>query len=353
MSLYPNINIIFLIWVIALAAVVNFALFSVPPSGKFSPGFINTLAYWDGGHFISIAQHGYSEKFQYAFFPLYPILINLLNKFINNYIYSAILINFSCIYLSLHLFFKLIAKDFSKKLAETAVLFLLFFPTSFFFLAAYSESLFFLLTILAFYFLRQGKLFWATVAVMLVSSTRITGLAVVFALLLEVQLRGGINKKNWFVLLSPLGFFIYCWYLFIQTSDPFYFLTAESYWQRQLSIPGVSLWEGINALLKGLVSGSNYMIILDLTATIFGLGLILRSFRFLPLSYCVFGLLSILLPLFTSSLTSMPRFVLSVFPLFITLSLIENKFIKIGYSVFGLIFLGLLTALFVSGYWVS
>ena len=352
MRIYPNINTVFFIWVVALILIANFGLFSIPQSGKFSPDFISALTNWDGRHFISIAQFGYLEKFQYAFFPLYPILINYLNKIIDNYSATALFISISCSYLALHFLFKLISIDFSKQVAEKTILFTLFFPVSFFLFMAYSEGLFFLLAILTFYFLRQNRLLAATIAAVLIGATRITGLAVIFAFILEVILTQGINRRNWFILLSPLGFFIYCLYLFIQTSEPFYFITAETHWQRQLTIPGISLWDGINSLLRQPLTGQ-YMLILDLVAAIFGLGLILRSFRFLPVPYSIFGLLSILLPLFTSSLTSMPRFLLPIFPIFLTLALVKNKFIILGFEIISLMFLGLLTVLFVSGYWVS
>ena len=44
-----------------------------------------------------------------------------------------------------------------KKIAEKVILALLFFPTSFYFLTAYSEGLFFFLIVATFYFLRHNR----------------------------------------------------------------------------------------------------------------------------------------------------------------------------------------------------
>ena len=80
MKFYPSVTIIVLIWILSVSMI-----FFIGKEGN----FFESLSNWDGGHYIGIAQNGYSEKFQYAFFPLYPITINLLNNFVGNYLLSA------------------------------------------------------------------------------------------------------------------------------------------------------------------------------------------------------------------------------------------------------------------------
>ncbi len=351
--LYPNITSLFLTWVISLFFISIFAFFALPHSGIFQGDFVSALTNWDGGHFIKIAQFGYQEKYQYAFFPLYPILINFLNLIVGDYKISALLISFFCVFFGLQVFYSLLLKSFSEKIAENSVLFLLLFPVSFFFLSAYSESLFFLLAALIFYFLKKDMLLLATITAVLISATRITGLPVVLIFIISVFLKEGISRKNWYVLLSPFGFVLYCYYLYTQTGDPFYFLTAENHWQRQLSIPGINFWGTINALVKGSLFDGGYVVFFEFVASVFGLGLVLRSFRFLPISFSAYGLLSILFPLFTSTLMSMPRFLLLVFPIFITLAFIKNERIIFFYKIFCSFLLIVFTAIFICGYWVS
>lgn len=353
MKLYPNVIIIFFIWAFSILMISYLGFSQLPDSGSVSNNFIERFSNWDGGHYLEIAQYGYSEKFQYAFFPLYPLTIKVVNNFIGNYTFSAILISVISALIAMHFLYQLLSADFSKKLAQQSVFYLLFFPTSFYFLTAYSEGLFFLFVISAFLFLRKRKLFIATIFASLASATRPMGLAVVIALLLEIYLTVGITRKNWYVVLSPLGFIFYSFYLFQNTSDPFYFITAEKNWLRSLSIPGLGFWETIRNIVTPGFIDKNFNALLDLVFAIFGLGMIIRSFRFLPVSYSVYGLISIALPLFTSSLSSMPRFLLPIFPIFILMALVENKLAIFTYQLASLLLLSAFSILFINGYWVS
>lgn len=345
MKLYPNVTIIFCIWAISVLTIFFFGFSNFPHSDKFSNNFWENLANWDGGHYLGIAEHGYQEKYQYAFFPLYPLLIKAVSSLTQNYLAASLLISIVSSFLAIHLLFSLIRLDFDKKIARDAVLVLAMFPTSFYFLTAYSEGLFLLLSLATFLFLRKNNLVLATMAAALASATRVVGVAVVLALMMEVWTKQGINKSNWYILLAPAGLIIYSWYLFNQTGDPFYFTVAQLHWQRILTPPLVSFWETLRSL--------DFNAFLDLLFTVFGLGMILRAFRFLPLTYAVYGLISILLPLATSSLSSMPRFLLPIFPIFILIAAVKKQHVFFAYQIISLMLLSAFAILFINGYWVS
>ena len=344
MKFYPSVTIIVLIWILSVSMI-----FFIGKEGN----FFESLKNWDGGHYIGIAQNGYSEKFQYAFFPLYPITINLLNNFVGNYLLSAVLISIISTFFGLQLLYKLMSLDFDRKIADKVIAGILIFPTSFYFLTAYSEGLFFLLTIAAFYFLRTRKLFWAVVFASLASATRLSGLAVVLGLIIEVYLTEGINKKNWYILLSPLGFLIYCYFLYTNTGDPFYFITAENHWLRSLSIPGLGFWETLKSIFTPQFIEKNITAVTDLIFSIFGLGMVIRAFRFLPISYCLFAFISVALPLFTPSLSSIPRFLLPVFPIFILLAFIKDRNLSFFYQLLFIMLLSAFSIMYISGKWVA
>lgn len=353
MKLYTNVTVIFLIWISAIFIIFGLGFFSFPHSGKFTNDFFGSFANWDGGHYVGIAQYGYSEKSQYAFFPLYPLLIKAANQFIQNYTLSAVLVSLVATLLAVNAFYQLVSMDFGKKLAERSLLPLLLFPTSFYFITAYSEGLFFLLVILTFLFLRKGNLFLATIFAAAASATRLVGLAVVFALIIEVWSRGGFNRKNWYVVFSFSGFIIYSWFLFNATGDPFYYITAERFWLRSLAIPGIGFWETIKSIATPGFVEKNTAAFLDLIFAVFGMGMVLRSFRFLYPSYCIYGLVSLLVPLFTPSLSSMPRFLLPIFPIFILLGLVKNNYVNLAFQMISLMLLATFAILFINGYWVS
>lgn len=353
MKLYPNISIIFLIWLAAILFISFFGFLTLPHSGKFNNVFFKSFSNWDGGHFLGIAEFGYSQKFQYAFFPLYPLIIRLVNEITHNFFWSAILISILSAFLGMHLLYQMVSIFFDKKLAEKVIILILFFPTSFFFLTAYSEGLFFLLVIATFYFLKKKQLFFATVLASLASVTRLAGLSLILGLIVEVVVTYGINKKNWYILLAPLGFLIYCWYLYSKMGDPFYFIVAELHWQRGITIPTVSFWETIKSLSQSGFINNNFTAFLDLIFAILGVGLAIRTFRFLPPSFSIYSLVSVLLPLFTPTLASMPRFLLPIFPIFILLAQTKNKYLNFGYQLISIMLLSIFTILFVNGYWVS
>lgn len=353
MRLYPSITLVFIIWLITILFIAYLGFLRLPHSGYFNGDFFNSLANWDGGHFLGIAEFGYSEKFQYAFFPFYPLVIKTVQELTGNFLLAAILISTLSTFLGIHFLYKLVLLDFDKKLAQKVVLLLLFFPASFYFLIAYSEGLFFLLVVLTFYLTRRGNLFLATIAVSLSSATRLIGLAAVLAFLYQVQSTRGINSKNWYVLFAPLGFVIYSWYLWTQTADPFYFFTAQVHWQRSLSIPGLNFWETIKSLAVPGFLTNNFNAFLDLIFATFGSGMVIRSFRFLPAHYSIYGFFSLILPLLTPTLSSIPRFLLPIFPIFILLGLVKNNYINLAYQMISLMLLAAFAILFINGYWVS
>lgn len=353
MKIFSHITIYFVIWFLIILFISYFGFLTLPHSGSFGNNFIESFSNWDGGHFLGIAKFGYDKNFQYAFFPLYPLMIKLISGITQSYFWAAILISIASTYLGVQILYKLVALEYDKKLAEKAVAAMFFFPASFYFLTAYSEGLFFLLVISTFYFLKSRKLIWATIFASLASATRLAGLALVLGMLVEVITTSGIGKKNWYVFFAPFGFLIYCWYLYYQTGDPFYFISAENHWQRSLAIPAISFWETIKNLSQTGFINNHFNVFLDLIFAVFGVGLSIRAFRFLSPGYATYFLASVLLPLFTPILTSTARFLLPIFPIFILLALTKNKFLVFGYQLISIMMLSIFVTLFVSGYWVS
>src|SRR3990167_399930 len=163
--------IIFFIWRLSLFLLAYFANFFIsdfrnqfPYSQEVListglPNWIWSFGNFDGVHYLRIAQDGYAYQFTQAFFPLYPILIKIVSYVtFGNLLIAALLISNSAFFVGLVLFYKLIQKNFSEKTAFWSVIFLLAFPTSFYFGAVYTEGVFFLMIVLAFYFLEKKNI---------------------------------------------------------------------------------------------------------------------------------------------------------------------------------------------------
>ncbi len=310
---------------------------------------LSSLRSWDSGHYIGIAEKGYSEKYQFAFFPLYPLITKAIAFFTGSYLSAALMISIISSIIGLVIFFRILTNEFKKSHKKT-FLSLLFFPTSFYLVIPYTEGLFFLLSMIFFYYLKRSFLI-ASIACGLGLVTRVAGFA-----LFPVLIYGLYKEKSKDKLLSLCfalsPFITYIFYLFIETKNPFYFLEAQAHWQRNLSFPFIGFWETLLKISSTSFERLDFNDIINLGFGIFGLGLVLRSFRFLRLEYSIFALISILVPLFTGSLISFPRFLVNIFPIFILIGKTRNLLwgIYIVWSIFLLIYFSFR---FISGAWVS
>ena len=161
-------------------------------------------ANFDGIYYLTIAGSGYTVD-NAGFFPLFPFLINVTSSIFGNVKafdpaqFLAALILVSILFLlSLILFHKLIRIDYNKEISFQSILFLLLFPVSFFLATIYSESLFFLLLVLSFYFARKDNWAFSAIFAMLLTATRLVGVAIIPALIFEfyIQNKTIVSKKN-------------------------------------------------------------------------------------------------------------------------------------------------------------
>ncbi|OGE44282.1 hypothetical protein A3A45_01865 [Candidatus Daviesbacteria bacterium RIFCSPLOWO2_01_FULL_36_8] len=70
-------------------------------------------------------------------------------------------------------------------------------------------------------------------------------------------------------------------------------------------------------------------------------------------SWLIFSLLTFLLPSFSGTFSGLPRYVITIFPIFIVLALIKNRLFKISYGLISPVLLLLLLVLFSRGYFVA
>src|SRR3989344_8608366 len=113
-----------------------------------------TFGLCDGYWHTYIARFGYDAPGLTLRFPLYPLLIRLFTPvFLGSELGAALSISFASFFLAMFFFYRLAVRELrSDALALRSILFLLFFPTAFFFAAAYGESLFLFLTVASFWF---------------------------------------------------------------------------------------------------------------------------------------------------------------------------------------------------------
>lgn len=115
----------------------------------------SSWANFDGVHYLLIGANGYTVNA--GFFPLFPLLLNVASSIFGRvaafdplqYFVSLAFVSF-CFLLSLIVLYRLIKIDYKDNIALFTIFFLLIFPTSFFYVSIYSESLFLLLSLSSF-----------------------------------------------------------------------------------------------------------------------------------------------------------------------------------------------------------
>ena len=258
--------------------------------------------------------------------------------------------------------------DFKENIVWMSILLLLSFPTSYYFGAVYTESLFFLLIVLGFYFLRRRKYLLSGIFSLLASATRILGFLMAPALLAELYIdirdkRLTIKSRKFVkaiisVFMAPLGSVFYMIYLNREFSNPLLFLTSQpGFGAGRSAKPFVLLPQVIFRYFKMLTSVSPlsftfFNLILEFSFTLIPLIIILFLYRKIRLSYLVFILGVLLLPTLTGTFSSMPRYALMSFLLLPYIAVVLEE--RAGWLIFFFsVLLMILTSLFIRGYWVA
>ncbi len=316
---------------------------------------------WDAYHYLKIATNGYSGS-EMAFFPLYPWLIHVLGGAIGDHLTAGLIISNLSFFVALGYLYALVRLEYGDDtIAYHAIFYTAIFPTAIFFSAVYTESLFLALTVASVYYARHGNYVTAGVFGALASMTRVEGILTAIPIAYEAwrgwrERRGTTLTRGVLgVALVPAGLFAYMAYLAALVGDPLYFTRVQDNWGRHLSPPWMSIVNTVTALAQGpLASPESINHMIELAFTLAFLALMVVSFRMLRPSYSWYFAASLLVPMSTSSLMSMPRFVLVVFPAFILLALWgRNPLVNSLIVALSLPLLGLFTVLFANWYWLA
>lgn len=376
--MYKFLITAFLLWRVYLLVIAKIGEWFIPQrSGFFGP---SVWANFDGVHYLAIAQNGYM-RLQEAFFPLYPLLIGFLARtiFLGNYLWAGLFISHLSFIIALFIFYKLISLDFNQRQTKLAIFGLLIFPTSFFFGSVYTESLFLMLILASFYAARKEKWFWAGALGGLAAATKLVGIFLLPALLWEwwqqnnfkfqipASLAGGSNFKLtvrsyqllW-LLIIPLGLISYMWYLNNLVGDPSAFIHAQPAFGAQrtsgeiIFLPQV-YWRYLKIFSTVPIMNYDFWIaVLEVFAfSVVILTLIWFWKKEVRRSYLIFSFLALIGPTLTGTFSSIPRYVLVLFPILFIYGLIMRRKTVVLIYALSSILLVLLTALFTRGFFVA
>lgn len=364
-----------LIWLLQHALL--FGVFYVGAS-FLVPGMTNTsgvrwsylagrLLGWDGANYAQIAQHGYTQLWTAAFYPLLPAVEHVLAPLAggNAALAGAIVANAAALG-AFGLLRWLVADLDGPDTARRTVFVLAIFPTAFFLVLPYTESLFLLFSVGAFVALRYRR--WLLTGTLAALATLCRAHGLLLLLPMAVVLAGDLRSDRRLPSLptaarvvagfaAPLvafaGFVVYLHARFGTWSA-----TATAQAQgggRGFELPVVGFLRAGRALFQFGPNLSLYQahIFVDGAFTVAFIALTAATIHRLPLAYVLYAWGHLLLDLCTPAhnwyaLTSNMRYMLVVFPLFILLGrwsarpLVERALLLVALPLLALFFVAFL-----------
>jgi len=332
--------------ILVMVTYVGYILLTAPKYSSNPVDIVGILAswnHWDAANYVRIAQFGYQTPYDVAFFPLFPLLITAFAHILGSWSYLLVgtIISNAALLGALFVIYQLAVEAGGEQVAQRTLLYLCIFPTAFYFFAPYNESLFLLLTASTFLAMRQQRWWLAGLLGLLAALTRSAGILLVIPYMVELwTTRESItaSRQNMLfrispILLIPLGtalYAIYCWHI---SGNPLDFIAVQSHWGRHTTWPWQGIWQSLTEIFWYQPFGSFNEVhnLLDLSATLAFIALAIVGKNKLRASYSFWMGLALLYMILSPAIVALDplesnqRFVLEMFPAFITLSMLGIK----------------------------
>jgi hypothetical protein len=331
---------------------------------------------FDSGFYLAIAEQGYGSvtslhhASNWVFYPLFPLLLrpvaDLLGDSARAFSIAGVLVANAAALVAVIFLYKLVRREFGAVIAARAVLYLAVFPTSFYLSAVYAESLLLACSVACLYYARGRRWWLAGLCGAAAALARPPGVLLLVPLAWEygqalgdhqalppalghasrlvrarlrvlARLRGSLRAARdprtlLRIVLSlpalalvPAGLYAFMAYAQIKTGD---FLASPRneylHWGRWPTYP----WDTLAAALRyphGVDLTNWNFWILNVTMTVAFLLVTVWAFRTLRMSYALYMLLMVLLPLSTGSLNSISRYYLVIFPVLVLLAVWSSR----------------------------
>jgi Gpi18-like mannosyltransferase len=309
---------------------------------------------WDAPHLIEIATVGYVDPARAVLMPLYPLLLAAGALLAPPLVVGLVLSLVASVVGAIALYRLARLDGADRRVARGVVLAMNVFPTSFALVPPYTEPVFIALAAWAFLRARHSDWLGAGVLGLLAALTRLPGILLLPALLLE--LRGRPRSPQMLLLgLIALGPLVYAGVNWAAYGDPLFFLEVQ---REVFHVETVPPWEAIGALLAAIgapraesdwlmIYLAPFLAILVVAATTIWAAIARRG----RASYSAYAGLSLLVFTSISWPISVPRYILGAFPLFLMLGGLARSRVGPVALVASSILLGLLATQFSLGRW--
>ena len=375
---YKSIIVISALWLAALLIVGM--LSSNLPSHAHGAKECGNKAYpsyyrWDSSWYTQIAQKGYDfstvKNSSVAYWPLYPFTIKLLHYTrIVSIGYTSNVLSVLYALLAVFVLYELVRIDYDEKISKNIVLVFLLFPSTYFLITGYPESLFVLLTLLSFYFARKNKWLLTGIFGALLALTKPYGFLIIATLLWEYLVSNNIStnwrindymsafrKPTWLPTLLPLVSVAgYMLFNYLKFGTALAFLEAEKTWGRSLDNPITALFVEAKSYVTPpakLLTGEGFPYIIYFFSFFFFLWAMKISWKKVRTSYLLFTGFSMLTALLTGTLTSWDRYMMISVASLIGVGVFvssQKKYVFVAYLLCSATLLLFLASLFVRCY---
>lgn len=345
--------------IVAAAVLVEAGVFIVNPRlthGDSAP-ILRSLTTWDGDWFVGIARNGYhldafgdTGYHDYAFFPLYPMLVRILALPWPSLVgFIAIALNIVLFAVALVLLVRLARPHLGEARAIRAAALLALFPFSFVFTMAYSETLTLVLIVASFLALERGIAGRAGVAFGLASLTRAQSAFYLVPLLMASRLRGP-RRWRWLALgLGPLATLAYIVWVALFTGSPNGYFGSYAAWGRNTG--GVAAGSGsVGEAISGPLAYYFAALMICLVVAV-GLFVFARADK-IPIEYLAIPAISLVMLLVSGSLEAVGRVVLLSFPYSWILASRQHPVWRYGWPVLSVTLLAAFSVLTFAGWWI-
>lgn len=340
---------------------------------------------WDAIHYYTLATDGYGSNPLTAYFPILPLLINVVSRVLNGFraplplpidqaetapLIAGVLIAHVAALIAFWLLFQVARDETDTPTAQRTVLYAALFPLGLYYAVPYTEALFLAASVGAFLASRRRQWIAAGVWIAIASGTRLVGVLLVPAIALEMVLlwrHGELQPREWRrmaagMAIAPLGLLLFMLFLWQRTGDPLAFVNAQAAWSHERLFPLVTLVRGINYALHPSWSAAPDLYARGVFHTLIVIGflaILLVSARWWRPSYVLYGLLLFAIILASPlpaerTMHSLGRYLMILFPVYISLArwgknaIVHHAILGIWLPLFGI-----MTALYVRWYAVA
>jgi hypothetical protein len=298
---------------------------------------------WDTLWYLLIARRGYSLENTSIFAPpLYPWLMRGLGRLMGGSdaacLLAGLLISNAACLLSFLYLYRLVEMETDAATARRSLIYLALFPTAFFLLVAYAESLLLLCAVAALYYARRGQWRWAGLWAFLAPLARLPGSALIVPLGWEFGRQWQDSRRTstprhwtraWPLALGALGSVAFPLYArFVLGAEGLLapFAVHSQRFAGRFALPGQSILHAIRVLASG-----SFRLIepFDLAFALLFAALTLAAFWRLPTVYAIYMAVMWLAPTSKTAeiqpLLSVSRYMLMLFPAFILLAQLGQR----------------------------